>query len=105
MGGSGLWYHAVRNGIQRRGIEEMLKDILAFLGGFAWLILRFLLIIALSAGALYCFGTMFMFRFVWDGAIRLAIAAACGLAAFGIIRLTRDRDDDGGTDDLSGRMN
>ncbi len=83
----------------------MLKGILAFLGGFAWLILRVFLIIGLSAGAVYCFGTMFMFRFLWDGAIRLAIAAACGLAVFGIIRLTRDRDDDGGMDDLSGRMN
>ena len=83
----------------------MIKAILSFMGSAFGMIFKFILIIALSLIGVYCFGTMFMFRFLWDGAIRLAIAAACGLAVFGIIRLTRDRDDDGGMDDLSGRMN
>jgi hypothetical protein len=83
----------------------MLKDILSVLGGTIWLILRFILIIALSVGAVYCFGTMFMFRFLWEGLIRLAIAAACGAIVFLIIRASREKDGENRYDDgMSGRQ-
>ena len=77
----------------------MLKDILGFVGGILWLFLRVIVIIGLTGAGIYCFGTMFMFRLVWDGLIRLGIAVACGLAVFGILRLSRDRDDGPVTED------
>lgn len=77
----------------------MLKDILTVLGGSLWLILKFILIIALSMVGVYCFGTMFFYRFIWDGLTRLAIAAGCGLGVYGIIRLSREKDDAPPTED------
>ena len=71
----------------------MLKGILAVFAGTLGLILKFLVIVALSVGAVYCFGTAFMVSFIWDGLSRLGIAAACAAGAFLLIRLSRDRDD------------
>ena len=72
---------------------DMIRDILAVLGGTFWMILKFILIIALSFGGCYCFGTMFMLPFVWDGLIRLGITAACVLGVIGILRIGREKDD------------
>ena len=72
----------------------MIKDILGFIGGAMGMIVKVLVIIALCVCGLYCFGTMFAFPFIWEGLIRLAIAAGCGLVVFLILRLGRDRDGD-----------
>ena len=69
-----------------------MKDILKSMGGIAWLIVRFLLIIALGVTGLFCLGSVLFYRFIWEGLIRLAIGAACALAVFGIIRAGRDRE-------------
>ncbi len=71
----------------------MVREILKVLGGMAGLILRFVLIIALSVGGLYSLGSALMFPFIWAGLLRAAIAVLCGLAVFGLIRLGRDKDD------------
>ena len=70
----------------------MIRDILAVLGGTIWMILKFILIIGLSLAGVYCFGTMFFFRFIWDGLARLAAAAGCVLGVVGLIRLGREKD-------------
>ena len=67
----------------------MIRDILSVFGGAMWLIVRFILIIALSLIGVYCFGTMFMLPFVWDGLIRLGITAACVIRR----RIVRDRSE------------
>ena len=77
----------------------MIKDILAVFAGTIGLIVKFILILALSVGAVYCFGTAFMVPLVWGGLERLGIAAACGLGVFLLIRLSRDRDDGPPTED------
>ncbi|MBR2660536.1 MAG: hypothetical protein IKE15_03960 [Clostridia bacterium] len=74
----------------------MIKDILSFIGGAFGMIIKFILIIGLSAGGVYCFGTLFMFPFIWKGLIRLGISAACVLAIIGLLRIGREKDDDGG---------
>ena len=77
----------------------MIRDMLGVLGGLLWMIIRFMLIIAMGVGGVYCFGTMFMFPFIWEGAIRLGITAACALGIFGLLRIGRDRDDGPVTED------
>lgn len=77
----------------------MIRDILGVLGGLMGMILKFVLIIAMGVGGVYCFGTMFMFPFFWDGALRLGIAAACALGIFLLLRIGRDRDDTPVTED------
>ena len=69
------------------------------LGGLLWMIIRVMLIIAMGVGGVYCFGTMFMFPFIWEGAIRLGITAAGALGIFGLLRIGRDRDDGPVTED------
>ena len=69
-----------------------MKDVLKSIGGAAWLLLRFLLIIGLSVVALFCLGSVFFYKFVWEGLIRLGIGAACALAVYGIIRAGRDKE-------------
>ena len=69
-----------------------MKDILKAMGGMAWLIARLLLIFALGVTGLFCLGSVFFYKFVWEGLIRLAIGAGCALAVFGIIRAGRDKE-------------
>ena len=45
----------------------MIKEILAVMGGALGMIFKFIFIIAFSLGGVYCFGTMFMFPFFWEG--------------------------------------
>ena len=71
----------------------MFLEILKFIGGVLWMFLRIILILALSAGGLYCLGSALFFRFLWEGLIRLAIGLVCGAAVFLIIRLSREKDD------------
>ena len=73
----------------------MVKDILKFIGGAFGMIIKFILIIGLSGGGVYCFGTMFMFPFIWKGLTRLGICAACVLAVIGLLRIGREKDDGG----------
>ena len=73
----------------------MIRDILAVFGGAMWLIVRFILIIGLSVGAVYCLGTIGFFPFIWEGLKRLAIAAACAGGVVLLIRSGRDKDDEG----------
>ena len=73
----------------------MIKDILKVLGGTVGMIIKFILIIALSVAAVYCVGTLGFFPFIWEGLKRLGIAAACiGLVVL-LIRSGRDKDDEG----------
>ena len=72
----------------------MIKDILGFIGGFLSLFVRVILIIALAAGGVYSFGTMFMVPFIWEGLTRLGITAGCVLGIIGLLRIGREKDDD-----------
>lgn len=78
----------------------MIKDILKFIGGSFGMILKFILILALALGGTYSFGTMFMFPFIWEGAERLGIAAACVLGIIGLLRIGREKDDEVTEDDF-----
>ena len=78
----------------------MIKDIFAFVGGAFGLIFKFILIIALSLAGVYCFGTSFMFPFIWEGAIRLGITAVCVLGVIGILRIGREKDEGPTEDDF-----
>ena len=77
----------------------MIRDILAVLGGTLGMIFKFILIIALSLGGCYSFGTMFMFPFIWEGLIRLGITAACVLGIIGLLRIGREKEEDEVTED------
>ena len=77
----------------------MLRDILSVLGGAMGLIVRFILIIAMGVGAVYCLFTMFFSPLFWEGMKRLAIAAACTGGVILLIRLGRDKDDEGPSPD------
>ena len=72
----------------------MIRDILKVMGGTVGMIFKFILIIAMSMGAVYCRGTTFMFPFLWEGVKRLGICAACVLGVIGLLRLGREKDDD-----------
>ena len=72
----------------------MIKDIFSVLGGAMWLILRFILIIAMGVGGVYCLGTLFFYPLLWEGLKRLAIAAACVLGIIFLIRLGREKDEE-----------
>ena len=78
----------------------MLKDILAVFAGTIGLIFKFILIIVLSAVGVYCLGTMFLVRFIWEGVYRLAGAAACVLVVVLLIRLGREKDEGPVEDDF-----
>ena len=77
----------------------MLKDILAVFAGTIGLIIRFILIIALSVIGVYCLGTMFLVPLIWEGLYRLAGAAGCVLGVVLLIRLGREKDDEGPAED------
>ena len=77
----------------------MLKDILSVLGSAMGLIVRFILIIAMGVGAVCCLFTMFFSPMIWEGLKRLAIAAACTGGVILLIRLGRDKDDEGPSPD------
>ena len=77
----------------------MIRGILAVLGGTLSMIFKFILIIALSMGGCYSFGTMFMVPFIWEGLTRLGIAAACVLGVIGILRIGREKEEDEVTED------
>ena len=72
----------------------MIKDMLSVFGGVIWLMVRFILILALSGGALYSLGTMFFYPLIWEGLKRLAIAAVCVGCVILLIRSGRDKDDE-----------
>lgn len=78
----------------------MIGDILKFLGGAFGMIFKFILIIAFAAGGVYCFGTMFMFPFLWEGLTRLGICAACVLGIIGLLRIGREKDEGPTEDDF-----
>ena len=78
----------------------MIGEMLKVMGGALWLILKFILIIALSLGGVYSFGTLFMFPFFWEGASRLAISAGCVLGVFLLVRLGREKDEGPTEDDF-----
>ena len=71
----------------------MIKDILKFIGGFAGMFLKVILIIALCGIGVYCFGTAFMVPFLWEGATRFGITAGCALGVIGLLRIGREKDD------------
>ena len=77
----------------------MLRDILSVLGGAMGLIVRFILIIAMGVGAVYCLFTMFFSPLIWEGLKRLAIGALCVGGVVLLIRLGRDKDDEGPSPD------
>ena len=77
----------------------MIRDILSVLGGVIWLIVRFMLIIAMGVGAFYCLWTLFVVPMVWEGLEHLAIAAGCVLGIVLLIQAGRDRDEGGLTED------
>ena len=77
----------------------MIRDILAVLGGTIGMIFKFILIIGLSVGGVYCFGTMFMFPFIWEGLTRLGVSAACVLGIIGLLRIGREKDQEEVTED------
>ena len=77
----------------------MIRDILAVLGGTIGMIFKFILIIGLSVGGVYCFGTMFMFPFIWEGLTRLSVSAACVLGIIGLLRIGREKDQEEVTED------
>jgi hypothetical protein len=79
---------------------DTIKDILAVIGGAFGMIFKFILIIAFSLGGCYCFGTMFMVKFIWDGLMRLGICAACVLGIIGLLRIGREKDDEVTEDDF-----
>ena len=49
---------------------------------------------------MYCFGTMFMFRFIWEGATRLGITAGCVLGIIGLLQIGREKDEGPVEDDF-----
>ena len=77
----------------------MIKAILVFMGSAFGMIFKFIMIIALTLAGVYCFGTMFMFPFIWEGATRLAITAGCALGVIGLLRIGREKDDYEPTED------
>ena len=78
---------------------ELIRDILKVLGGTVGMILKFILIIGLALGGAFCFGTMFMYPFIWEGLTRLGICAVCVLGIIGILRIGREKDDEPVTED------
>ena len=50
-------------------------------------------------GGVYCFGTMFMFPFIWEGLTRLGVSAACVLGIIGLLRIGREKDQEEVTED------
>jgi len=78
----------------------MIKAILSFMGSAFGMIFKFILIIALSLIGVYCFGTMFMFRFIWEGATRLGITAGCVLGIIGLLQIGREKDEGPVEDDF-----
>ena len=77
----------------------MIKAILSFMGSAFGMIFKFILIIGLSVGGVYCFGTMFMFPFIWEGLTRLGVSAACVLGIIGLLRIGREKDQKEVTED------
>ena len=77
----------------------MLKDILKFMGSSLGMIVRFILILALALGGIYCFCTMFLCRFLWEGAVRLSVSILCAVGIAGILAIGRERDGDDVTPD------
>lgn len=77
----------------------MLRDILSVLGGAMGLIVRFILIIAMGVGAVYCLFTLFFSPLIWEGLKRLTIGALCVGGVILLIRLGRDKDDEGPSPD------
>ena len=69
---------------------NIFKTLFSVLGGTAGLILRFLLIVGLCIGAVFCLGSMLFEAFIWGGVIRLAIGAACGYLVYLMVRAKKD---------------
>ena len=78
----------------------MILEMLKVLGGAIGMIIKFILIIAMSLGGLYCLGTMFFLKFFTEGLIRLAIAAGCVLGIIGLLRIGREKDEAPTEDDF-----
>ncbi len=78
----------------------MIRGILALMGSALGMIIKFILIIALSLAGVYSFGTMFFYRFIWEGLIRLGITAACVLGVIGLLRIGREKDEGPAEDDF-----
>ena len=68
-------------------------DMLKVVFGALWMILRVIVIVALCAGAGYCFLYMWYFPFLWEGCARLGIGLACAGAVYLILRLSREKDE------------
>ena len=77
----------------------MLKSILKVFSGAFGMIIRVMVIIGLCFLGGYCLFSMLARPFFWGGLIRLGGLLACGLAVFGILRLSRDPDDGRPSDD------
>ena len=78
----------------------MIGEILKFMGSAVGMIFKFILIIAFALGGTYCFGTMFMFPFFWEGAKRLGICAVCVLCIIGLLRIGREKEEEVTEDDF-----
>ena len=79
---------------------DTIRDILKVIGSAFGMIFKFILIIALSLGGCYSFGTMFMFPFFWEGAKRLGICAVCVLCIIGLLRIGREKEEEMTEDDF-----
>lgn len=77
----------------------MIGEILKFMGSAFGMIFKFIFIIAFALGGVYCFGTMFMFPFIWEGLTRLGISIVCVLGIIGLLRIGREKEDSGITED------
>ena len=78
----------------------MVKEILKVLGGAMGMFIKFILIIAMSLGGLYCLGTVFFLKFFTEGLVRLAVAAGCVLGVIALIRTGREKDEGPTEDDF-----
>ena len=78
----------------------MIGEILKFMGSAVGMIFKFIFIIAFALGGTYCFGTMFMFAFFWEGAKRLGICAVCVLCIIGLLRIGREKEEEVTEDDF-----
>ena len=72
----------------------LFKAIFSFLGGTAWLFVRVILIICLVLGGIYSLASVFFFRFLWEGLIRLVIGLACAGLVYFILRASREKEDE-----------
>ena len=71
----------------------LFKAILAVFAGAFGLIIRYMLILFLCVGLVWCVFSVFVHPFLWEGIWYLLGAVACLLLIRFLIRLGRDKDE------------